>query len=319
MAPPIYFFPASSKDQLAPGGRLDRDKLRQFGLDRHFGDLGSVTEDASLLELTVAGPGGASGCFLMAIPPGGQVPVRLGFYPDFQDWTEQEGMEKSFWVGLDKEHPPAAADLLRKKTFGGYQLELAGGEVFEVPVIRDPEGGTSLPRDFAIAADGSIEAEVKATYRETWERFAVPVGWLFDPEGPDAIAMDADTMSLCLAALAINYRVGRPEQNLLHLVDSENWQSILFAAVDVPTFRDVLVRVCEQKKTRDASSSPTGGPGSSPGSTPDPPAPPAPTGTSDGSGDSCPATAPATENSDSPPSASEPPTPSSTNTTLPGI
>jgi len=266
MAPPIYFFPKLTREELAPEGKLSPAVLSQYGdLARTFADLTDLRRDASLTELTGHGPGGSSGCLLCALPAEGQPPPRLGYFPDFQTWTpvggtgsasgtggtgSASGTRENLWVGTDNEHPIAPADLRRKKTFPGYEIELAGGQ-WTVPVVRNPEGGTGLPRDFVYADGGKVEQRIKAAYIGLWEKFARAVWLLFDPEGPWPLAIDlAEGTDLCLEALALNYRVGRIEQNLLGLIDSETWLTILAASVDYPTFRDAAEAVEREKKTR---------------------------------------------------------------------
>ena len=113
------------------------------------------------------------------------------------------------WVGADNEHPITPADLQRKKTFAGYTVELAGGH-WTVPVIRDPEGGDRLPRDFVYADGGKIEQRIKTAYFDLWEKFSRAVWLLFDPEGPWPPAIDlAEGTDLCIEGPALNYRVGR--------------------------------------------------------------------------------------------------------------
>jgi hypothetical protein len=244
MSAPLYFFPKLTRAQLAPDGRPAAEILARHGdLARAWADC--AAGDFSLCELTGAGPGGASGTIVSALPADGVVPPRLHYAEEFQTWRQIGEL----WIGVDKEHPPAAADLRRKKIFQGYEVELAG-EKWTIPVVRDPEGGSGLPRDFVYADGGRVQQRIKAAYLDLWEKFSRAVWMFFDPAGPWPLRMDlAEGLELCLAALALNYRVGRIEQNLLGLVDSESWCLILAAAVDYPTFRDLAEAVEAQKKT----------------------------------------------------------------------
>ena len=249
MAAPLYFFAKTARSQLAPGGAISAALLARYGdLARTLADLTDLRRDASLAELTGPGPGGQSGCLLCALPVDQEPPPRLHYAPDFQTWKPIG--DGSLWVGVDNEHPIVAADLRRKKTFQGYEVELAGQQ-WTVPVIRDPEGGTGLPRDFIYGDGGHVEQRIKAAYLSVWEKFSRAVWLFFDPEGPWPLRMDlAEGTDLCLEALALNYRVGRIEQNLLGLIDSETWYMVLAAAVDYPTYRDLAQAVEGQKKTK---------------------------------------------------------------------
>ena len=247
MAPPIYFFPGIQKHQLAPEGKLSSAMLAGCGdLERTFADIADVRKDASLSELSGPGPGGSSGCLLTALPPIGEPPIRLHYAPDFQVWRQFGKV----WVGIDKEHPIRPADLMRKKQFQGYEIELAG-QVWTIPVIRDPQGGTGLPKDWTYDEGGQVVERIKSTYIALWTAFE-RAAWLFyDADGPWPLAMQLqEAIELCVQALSLNYRFGRIEQNLLGLVDSESWFVILAAAVDEPTHRDVYEAATKQKKTR---------------------------------------------------------------------
>jgi hypothetical protein len=253
MAAPLYFFPRLTRGQLAPKNAIARNVLSRYGLDQTFADVADALRDAAIVEVTGHGPGGSSGCILTALPVEGEPPVRLGYFPDFQTWHKFGESPDEFYVGIDNEHPPTAADLKRKKSFDGYNIELAG-ETFCVPVIRDPEGGTGLPRDFVYADGGRVEPRIKAAYYALWEKFGRAVWLFFDPEGPWPISIDlTEGTDLCIAALAINYRIGRIEQNLLGLIDSETWSLVLMCATDYPTFSATAQTVEAQKKTRLAS------------------------------------------------------------------
>ncbi|HEY4760948.1 MAG TPA: hypothetical protein VIH42_10250 [Thermoguttaceae bacterium] len=247
MAPPIYFFPKIQKHQLAGNGKLSQAILAMHGdLARTFADVIDLRRDASLSELTGAGPGGASGCLLTALPPIGEAPVRLHYAPEFQTWSKFG----EIWVGIDKEYPPTAADLIRKKTFEGYRIEIAGQE-WSVPVIRDPEGATGLPRAWSFDDGGQVTERIKDIYQDLWRKFERATWLFYDPAGPWPLCMELnEAVDLCLETLSINYRLGRIEQNLLGLVDSENWFVILAAAVDEPTYREVYEAVTKEKKTR---------------------------------------------------------------------
>ena len=87
------------------------------------------------------------------------------------------------------------------------------------------------------------------------EDFAGVVDLCFDPDHPSPAGLfqldRAEALARALQAVAINYRVGRAEQNLLRLVNAENWSSILAVTVDAGTFWEVyLARQAEKKRRR---------------------------------------------------------------------
>jgi len=278
MAPPIYFLPKAARADLCPGGRrLLRPKLAELDLVRQLGDIRDARAELWLLDLTTRGPGGHSGLLLCALPFEQPPPPRLDYAPDFQTWTQ---LGEGLWAGLDNERTPTPADLRRRRPLlEGYSVPIAG-TTWSVPVIRDPYGASGLPCDWHYTAEGEVEEKIRPEFREFWEKTA-DVADLFYGTDPDAKAARlADRpwiVERCLDALALNYRVGRYEQNLLGLVASDTWASILGATVDWLTFRGVTE---EHNAKKNAPDTPEG---SNPESTATAPGPP----------DASPATGPA--------------------------
>jgi len=279
MAPPLYFLPKTTIAELAPAGRLDHRVVARFGLDRTMADVRAIETDAALFELVGAGPGGLPGCLFCALPSSGAAPPRVLYAPGGQQWQQVSCGGDPFWVSADKDHPPRAEDLVRRKTLGGYRIEMAD-QIWVVPVIRTPDGGHgNLPCHWEYDEHGKIVERLKAEYEDLWERFGSAVG-MFAQEGGQLEMDRTEAADLCVAALAINYRVGPVEQNLLHLIDSETWAGVLAAAVDYLAFRD-LFPAAEQKKTAETSAATAAATG------------PESTDTSPGSPACCPATDPA--------------------------
>ena len=281
MAPPIYFFPKTTKAQLVIDGRLSPEILGRYRLDRTFADVGAVADDAVLLELSGPGPGGESGCLFFALSAGGERPVRIDYQPEFQTWRRMAVTPDLYvYLGIDKEHPVTPKDLVRKSLFRGYAIELAG-QTWEIPVIRNPEGGSTLPRDWVIEVDGDVTEAVQAQYLELWTEFVGVVDLFFsadDPSPAGTFVLDrAEAIRRAIDVLAVNYRFGRLEQNLLRLVNPQTWASILSAAVDLATFWDVYQRVQAEKQGRLKKTPDTTGearpesPATSPGSKEDSP------------------------------------------------
>ncbi len=188
-------------------------------------------------------------------------------------------------------HPPMPDDLRRRSIVPGYDIPL-GEHTWTIPVIRDLEGGSGLPRDWRLETDGSVSEIIQETYRSLWQEFTSVVDLFFSPDDPSpagTFRLDrVEALRRCLDALAINYRIGRAEQNLLKLVNADNWPTILGVTVDLRTFWDVYQKTQEKKSLRGAT------PGPKPGSADTAPGPPA----------DSPATGPAAASSSSLPSAS---------------
>jgi len=294
MAPPIYFFPRTRLAQLVVDDRLNPELLVPRGLGKTFSDVESVRKDCSCFELTGIGPGDSSGCLLTALPVDPQrKPIRLTFEKKFQTWRRFGKGSTELWIGIDKEHPIEPEDLQRKRMVDGYRVELAG-RPWQIPILRDPEGGSSLPNQWEVDADGTVRQAIRQEYRQLWDDFGQVVDVFFsqdDPAPPGILAMERDrAMYFCLTVLKQNYRVDRYVQNLLHLVDGDTWQPILSCACDLPTFYAAFEEAQSKKKARQ------GDPGPGPDSTDTPPGPEA----------SCPTTDPAAASSPPAPAASDP-------------
>jgi hypothetical protein len=251
MAPPIYFFPKRTLAQVAPQGRLLRSLLQDVQLDRAWCDVEIIPRDASCFESVVAGPGGASGVMLCAIPPG-QTPIRVGYAPEFQEWTE--AIPDKLWIGTDTEHPIEPADLARAVQMPGYPVELAG-QTWTIPVIRDYLGGTGLPCDWDVGPGGEVTERIAEKYRDLWERWVSVVDIYFDEDDPRPAGVfdipNSEAMARGVDVLSINYRFGQAMQNVLHLIGGDTWTPLLFMSIDGPTHRDVWEAVVQKKTLRD--------------------------------------------------------------------
>jgi hypothetical protein len=190
------------------------------------------------------------------MPASGKAPVRVGFHPKFQTWKAVLG--DRVWVGVDNEHPVEPDDIVRKKTRSGYSPELQG-QPWLIPVINGPSGSTNLECEWEWDEAGKVRETVASTYKDLWESFASVQDLLFDA---NAVTFDMDMQESgdrCIDALAINYRFGPVEQNILKLIDSDTWVMILMCAVDYPLYRESLDFESQKKTTADVAedSSPT--------------------------------------------------------------
>lgn len=264
MSAPIYFLPRVTRQHVAD---FWPDVSRDHGLQEVLSDV-TPGEDAPVAELArKPGPGGEHGCLITALPAKSRKPPRLwGYYPDRQEWTR---VRENLWVGVDPADRPGPEDLSRARQFGGYQLELADGHRWRVPTIRDPEGGSSLPRDL-FWAEGAFVERIKDAYGRYWEDSAEVCGWVYD--GQPLRKQDLPrAMELAIAAVGLNYRYDARLHNVLRLIDSTNVLSVLGLSVDTPTYLHVIAARAEaQKKTKESSSTESPA-GSSPGSPADGP------------------------------------------------
>ncbi len=247
MAPPLYFFAKITADQLVdPAGRFRQSVLDSCDLLASLGDVGKVREQCAVAEVIRGGPDGGSGCVVTVLPASGKAPLRVTYQPDFQDWTQ---ISAQLWIGLDKEYPVEPDDVARPRFRGGYPIRIPEHE-WIVPILRNPDGKTGLPRRFSYRGRDLVEA-VDSDYLALWQRSEAFCGAFYDPMGPLLFELPVpEVIAFCIDALAVNYRYGRPEQTVLGLVNSDNFELVAGLAVDVLQYYDLMQQVLAQKKTK---------------------------------------------------------------------
>lgn len=239
MAQPLYFLPGLRKAAV-DSVPLMRGVLKERGLTDVFADV--AHEHICVNELTGRGPGDKSGCVICYQTPSGSIPRRLGWYPKEQSWTPV-GDGSLLWIGLDTAEPPGPDDLARRTAYGGYWIELADGNEWLVPLIRRPDGTTRLPCDLIWDASGCCVQPIKPRYQAFWESTAEVHTWFVIDEDGRAIINAHDierALGLAVSALSINYRIGRNEQNIVRMIDAENYRIVLGATIDLPKTQDVI-------------------------------------------------------------------------------
>ncbi|HET6917818.1 MAG TPA: hypothetical protein VFH56_17155 [Acidimicrobiales bacterium] len=253
MSAPLYFFPRRALSDVVLNDRLAPDLLAQTGLE-HLA-VQSVCQETCCNELVKGGPGGSSGVIVTVLPPDGQVPKRIGYAPDFQSWREAG---PDLWIGVDREHPPTPADIVRPggrrlddgsfaPRAGGYWVMLADGHRWMVPVVRRPAAVialarainvSELPQDMGWDLNGRFVETIKPEFRGIFDDAAALCDLFFDDSGRlragDFEMGREAALTWCVRLLALNYRFGRHEQNLLAPVDRKTVWHVLGLAVDTP-------------------------------------------------------------------------------------
>lgn len=270
MAAPLYFLPGLTRAQICPQGKLVRAIIHDRGLGEIFADVAGG-DDLALCDVN-AGPNKGHGCVLVALPNDRSRYFSSGYHPDRQVWTPA-GDGQGFWIGAEPAQPPSPADLERKKVHRGYTIELGDGARWTIPIVRRPDAvcrtfalqSTELPRDFLIGAEGQVDQRIQKAYEAAWEATGEVCEFFFSEEGVarEVVANDIPwAIGHCLRLLSLNYRIGPNEQNLLRLINSENWMTVLACAVDQPRCLTLIeeFNAAEQKKSdppapRGASSS----------------------------------------------------------------
>jgi hypothetical protein len=282
MSAPLYFLPGIRLSGFAPDrGKLSRSLLAARGLAEAWSDVEQL-DDVAYCEITGRGPDGGPGLVVSALPVAGREPPRrVGYYPDETAirWTlAREGL----WLAVDDHFPVAPSDVARRKQFPGHPVELADGQEWIVPVVRRglKKGVPALPERMGWDAHGQFGMVLDPRYGVLWERTEK----LMEYFGTGEHSMSyADAAELDLDFLGLNYRIGKVEATALGLLDTTNWEKILWAALDGPTIDKAMAAVEAAKKNGVA-----------------PPSPPSSTSGTPGGADFCPDTTPAEASCTSP-------------------
>jgi hypothetical protein len=246
MSQPLYFLPHLQWNR-EQNHAMTRQILKMRGLAEVFSD---VSHDQILsAPLAGRGPGELSGSVIAYQTVKGEPPRRIGYYPGEQKWTPI-GDGSLCWIGIDTDSPPTPDDLRRRKEHGSYRLELGDGNTYAIPVVRRPHGGTELPTDMYLDATGALCEPIKPAYEVYWESAAEVCEWYFgdfDSSGRKVREFhSARALQLAVDVLSLNYRYSMQEQNVLRLIDKENFQTVLMCSIDWPAVRDEMLA---QKKT----------------------------------------------------------------------
>jgi hypothetical protein len=243
----FYFVPGGSLAKCRAGESLVHGALP--------GELRAIladvrgTQDLSFFEPNSPGPGGQAGLLLFPFGVNGEAAREIGLYPERQTWKQSPC--GTFWIGFANAELPTPEGLRRRtKLFEGHDVEL-NGQTWHVPVVRRPPNVTSLPREMEFDAAGNLTYALAGVHQQLWDRLGNYVETIYGPReySPDD---DREWVPLAIDVLAINYRVGRTTQNVLHLVNSDTYQQVLNAAVDVQHF----LAIVEQKKSEAAAATP---------------------------------------------------------------
>jgi hypothetical protein len=246
MSAPLYFFPKVMLSGFAQAGKPSRSLLESRGLG-HLTDLESLN-DLAHCEVCGKGPSGDPGIVFSPLPiVSREPPRRMGYYHADQNWTRINDL---LYIGVDPAFPPTPEDLLRKSFFPGYKITLGDGQTWEVPIIRDfSTRSPRLPQDMFLDEYGSFTMQLRDEYAELWKKTERVARLFFDPKSSEFCSIQLDqALAISLDALSLNYRIGQPEQRVLRLVTSENWQDVLGATVDWPFFETYLQKEEEASK-----------------------------------------------------------------------
>jgi hypothetical protein len=180
-----------------------------------------------------------------------QLPPRIGclvhaglrpakYSPDSQRWTD--GEEGKYFVGIeDVALPPGPADLERETGLDGYPLRVADGNQWRIPLLRkwDPRRlghVCALPQAISaktVAGKASFVPTVKAEFAALDAMADTIFDGFVDQK---QISID-QLFTRAAELLAVNYRVGAAEVDLLGLLTVDLALTALGLAIDTPGLR----------------------------------------------------------------------------------
>ena len=188
--------------------------LRQLELADLFGDLTGVSS-LSAAEITTAGPSGAAGVLFSVGAPGID-PDPARFLPERQAWMQ---VSSAVWIGTETDplsgDPSPGPERLERETCivtSAENVVLADGNIWEVPVIRQPadEAGllpvdsqrSNLPSVYYRNVDGQWIMDVVPRYQDLWRQSRVMLDALIAGQG----LLYSDMMTYAAAVLGLRYR-----------------------------------------------------------------------------------------------------------------
>ena len=221
--------------------RVDQAWLEAHGPAHAFepDDLGRISQ-AEVGQ----GPGDQRGV-LFARTAG--EPQPMGYAPGVQKWAK--AVSGGWWVGCETDAPPTPADLEHSEIIDGHVVRMGDGQQWLVPVARLFSGGTALPQAIVLGPNGEKVLRALPAYAAIArhaERVAqdvhIGIGLRERPKDYEPMSL-LDGWDICVAALALNYRIGPDEASLLEILTTPVVPQVLGALVDVPT----LMAVAQQR------------------------------------------------------------------------
>ncbi len=238
-----YFLPDVTQTELVVADRLQRPVLARYGLEGVLEDV-HVVPDQCVVSEPRNGPRGKTGCLLYPVPVSGEIPAKVGYFPDLQEWRKVNGSAGAspshptvppsptsrisspasrppppapYHLGYATESPPRPEELERRELVGGYPVRDQQDREWIVPVLRavdNPRGRLSAA--FAWDENDQPTVGVDPRFADLWERSA-RVWDLIDnkTEADEGGVMsqafgardDAFLFRYLTDCLAVNYRV----------------------------------------------------------------------------------------------------------------
>jgi hypothetical protein len=242
-----YYLP---QQPLNSANRIDISAVQKAGLWDRLDDVvtGQLAHDRYICNPLHKGPDNGEGVLIVPEPPDGTPVAGSEFAPDRQTWGLSESGK--YWIGIDREHPPTPEGLVRGRTVSGVVATLGDGRQWLCPTIRTELLTPRVPMTYAMSG-GQLIGQVQQRYADVWRRSKA---WClrFLEDFKDERVVDLlggpEAFRDAVACLAINYRIGIEEASALRILDDQALESVIDAAIDMHSFREIHLPGADPKK-----------------------------------------------------------------------
>jgi hypothetical protein len=237
--------------------------------------LGPIVEDhgGRIACSRCNGPDGTTGIWVTVWPEHGERPKPLGYHPDRQTWVKvrNEATDSpAVYVGHAAGQRPTPSDLANGNPHGlsGPDVKLCDGQSWTIAEIREPLIGerllptpiqqTALPTLIGRDLDGNLARPVKPQFQQLWEASGDWFDVWCEIHFTDRNTFDSiQALEFCLQVLQLRYRICDYTNDAFGLLDTQNFQQSIEAAIGWPAVRRFLESQLEddapQKKTTDSA------------------------------------------------------------------
>lgn len=215
-------------------GALTPELLTQLGLDQ-------VIEPTGHAMTRGPGPGDAAGLLIAVSPGPAGKQARCRYRPEEQEWRSI-GDPATHWLGWQKDEPPTSVDLARVTHYLGHPVKLADDAEYLVPLVV-PHGRKTMRRN----RDGTWLCPMPRNTRLTADcmRYYESL-WFGGTDRPT----QSELADLACRGLAVHYRLGPNEIEMLGMFDWPAVERCLGAMLDVPS---IVAENEARKKNEDAA------------------------------------------------------------------
>ena len=237
MAGFLYYIPGKTADQVTP------QLCATLGLYDAFRDVMTDWRPRKNVVVTnvTRGPSetannGTSGTILYPVALNGSRPRTAGYNPHQQRWQRAGNV----YIGIDTERPPTPDDLKRPRLTSGYDRELADGQIWHCPVIRQPgefPDNCNLSMTLGVDADGNFQQHVVAEQHWAWAISGEIWDVCFDKKKSPSTAR---VFEICVMVLSLNYRLGPHEASMLQILRTEDVHAVWGSAINRPLIEEFI-------------------------------------------------------------------------------